>query len=599
MPRDQLEGLVTAQADRIVDLAEQLRVSNEEKATLATELAERQREIAEGAEALAQTADKLNGNGEPLVHAPVLLVRREEARIGEPKEYVVGVHVRFSATAQTEKVALGIGTIEKLGKKPGFAEVKFDKGKETCFIGLPAGTEPEEGTPSAVEVEIVKLATVVIKHDGRNMDVPLPPHLTIKPGDTVRMGKAQNIVDVTSVPATGPICRVKHVHADTVEVESGGNTLVVLKADVTKVEKDDRVILDLTSSVCLVNLGQGENNHFQVGETGVDWDDIGGQDEAKRLLQEAIIDPVTDRELDTFLSIKPSKGFLLYGPPGNAKTMLAKAVATAVAKAYTGIGTAKGLVSLKGPELLMKWVGEAEAQSRALFAYGRRFKKEHGYPLLVVLDEGEALLRKRGTSISSDVNDSIVTTWCAEMDGMDENGIILLIISNKPDMIDPAILRDGRIDTKIELKRPNQQGAETIFGIHLRKAPVYGATKEDLARRCSETMFSERYRFAELDVATPSGERQVKPFGLGQIISGAMIAGVVNLAKRHTKRRCKAAGNKTGQGDGVRLEDLEAAIAAKFHENLILNHQDAADDYVRDEGGRVVGIRRMRAGSAN
>lgn len=599
LTREELEGQVAAQEERIIDLEGQLRDANQVGQDLAAALQERQREIAEGREALAKTANKLNGNGEPLVHAPVLLVRREEARIGEPKEYVAGAHVRYVSTADAKKVAFGIGTIEKLGEKPGFVQVKFDNGTETCFIGLPEGTEPEEGSPSQVEIELVRLATVVIKHDGRNMELPLPPHLTIKPGDTVRVGKAQNIVDVTSVPATGPICRVKRAEGDTVEVEHGGSSLTVLKGDVPNVAKDDRVILDVTSSVCLVNLGKGEQNYHESGETGVEWDDIGGQDEAKRALREAIEDPLTDKELFEFFGMRPPKGILLFGPPGNGKTMLIKAAATAVARAYTGQGSARGLIYVKGPEILIKWVGESEAQVRQLFAAAKAFKEKHGYPAVIAIDECEAVLRKRGTSVSSDVGDTVVPAFLAEMDGLVDSGAILILCTNRPDTLDPAVVRDGRVDRKIELKRPGLGDSEIIFNLHMRKTPIKGSTREELAHWGSTEMFDSKYHFAEVVYHDAAGQPQTKPMGLGQLISGAMIASVVAQAKVQALRRCKAAGNKTGEGEGVTKEDMAAAIASVFQQNLALNHQNAAEDYLRDEGGRVVGIRRMRAGSAN
>ena len=286
----------------------------------------------------------------------------------------------------------------------------------------------------------------------------------------------------------------------------------------------------------------------------IDWSDIGGLDQAKADLREAIEIPHLHKDLFAWYGQRQVKGILLSGPPGCGKTMLGKAVSTALAKIHSQESSKTGFLYVKGPEILNMYVGSTEQTIRDMFYDAQRHKEEYGYPAVIFIDEADAILAARG-SRNIGIGNTIVPMFLTEMDGLEESGAIVIIATNRPDVLDPAIVRDGRIDRKIAVTRPNQDIAKEILMLNLKKCKVDKGNKRDIMADeiaamiwSPETKVSERY-------------------WLRDIVNGAMLANIVNLAASTALQRDLKNETRTG----VRLEEcLEAVrrIATSAHSVL-------------------------------
>jgi proteasome-associated ATPase len=321
------------------------------------------------------------------------------------------------------------------------------------------------------------------------------------------------------------------------------------------VEKGDRVVLDTSGSVILQNLGKDDERFRFTAETNVSWDDIGGLVEAKQQMIEVIELPHRNPELYEFYGKKPVKGVLLYGSPGCGKTMLGKATAT-------------------------------EATIRQLFERARKHKAEFGYPAVIFIDEADAILGKRGTGISSDIERTIVPMFLTEMDGLEDSGAVVILATNRPDVLDPAVVRDGRIDRKIKITRPDRSGAVDIFELNLNGMPLNnGYSVKELAETGADQLFSKERVLYHVRL---KGDNRMD-LTLGQICNGGMIAGIVDQATSTAMHR----DIETGEPQGLRKEDIIGAVDAVFCQNLGLNHTDELTDFTHDFREDVVGIRRL------
>lgn len=343
---------------------------------------------------------------------------------------------------------------------------------------------------------------------------------------------------------------------------------------------------------------------------GVAWDDVVGNDTARAHLVEAIEHPVRHAELYRHYGEKPTKGVLLYGPPGCGKTMFGKAAASVLAQLHGA--KAASFMSIKAPELQSGWVGETERTIRDIFAYARAYKALHGHPLVVFIDEADAILPSR-EGRATWFQASNVATFLTEMDGIEDSGALVILATNRPEAIDAAILRDGRIDRKIRVERPDHKAAAAILGRALAGIPVahqddqvgHGATamRGALADQAARSVFAPEQIVAQL--ATDQGPAFVR---LSDIVNGAMLVGLVEQAKGNAFRRDLAAG---GAPTGLTREDLDQAVMSVIAQNRGLNHacviQEIAaregfsmarvipDDarpprYALDEAGRVVRV---------
>lgn len=428
-----------------------------------------------------------------------------------------------------------------------------------------------------------------------------PMAMEIVVGDIVRLragdqGSPPSInYVVTNPPAAGGIVTVQQVVDDcTAECQVGPNRILVYYPPTRKPKAGDRVILDLTEKVIARNLGRTDKSKIFTQETGVTWDDVGGLAEAKADLIEAIEEPIRYKDLYKRYKKRPTRGVLLYGPPGTGKTLLGKAAATALAKVHGKSARSGGFLYVKGPELLNMFVGNSEANIRQLFATARVHKEEHGYPAIVFIDEADALMGKRGNARGFEgMERTLVPQFLAEMDGLEDAGCMVLLATNRPDTLDPAVVRKGRVDKKVYVRRPTQEESTDIFKLYLKDLPVGpGVTVDDLAKEGARTLFDEKHALYKIILKKGEKEEQ-NIFAMRDLASGALIAGLANEASQLAIRR-ERDGKKPS---GVTFGDLRDVVAAQLREERALDHADAIGMYFDEnkvDRKSVVNIERVQ-----
>lgn len=445
-------------------------------------------------------------------------------------------------------------------------------------------------TFEVVEVgRVGMINTAVIIYDNVYNEVILPEGCKANPGDTVTLVKeTSQIIDVASVQVVGDIGYVTQVIEDPfVEVDYQSTAKVVFCGNYSgQLGKGDRVVLDPSATVIVYNLGKEDDRFRFTADSGVTWNDIAGLESAKAQMIEAVELPYLNPEIVKFYNKKPVKGILLYGPPGCGKTMLGKATATAISKINSRDTKRNGFIYIKGPEILERYIGVAEGVIRQVFARARAHKQQFGFPAVIFIDEAEALMSKRGSGISSDIEKTIVPMFCTEMDGLEESGALVILASNRPDIIDPAIVRDGRIDRKIKIDRPTVESAKSIFLLNLKGVPVSnGYSFEELAGVGSLELFSSRRQLYEIQTRN----RGTIKLSLGDIINGGMVAGVVE--KAISRAISRDISQKTR--NGLSKEDIVCAVDLVEIQNRDLNHADELIEFTRDFRDEVVGVQKL------
>jgi len=361
-------------------------------------------------------------------------------------------------------------------------------------------------------------------------------HRFIKAGDTVAINKEMSIMGPSMLQTLGPVALVtKLIDADTCQIEHDGSQSIAYKGN-TSPEVGDQVVLSGVGAVIVKNLGPVEvAKSVVVNDT--DWDQVIGQSTAKSELIDAVETPRKYRDLFLAYGRKPTKGILLYGFPGCGKTMLGKAAETSIRKASGS--TVSGFVYIKSPELLSRYVGDTEALVKALFDNAKKFKTKTGNPQVIFFDEADALLQKRGSGISTDISNTIVPTFLVEMDGIDESAALVILATNRPDQIDDAVLRDGRIDRKICVGRPNLQEVGQIIALNLKKIPLNnGFSLDELGELAAEKIFESS--------------------ALRSSASGALAAGIAERAISIAMKRDIE--NKRSVPTGLTDSDLISAV---------------------------------------
>lgn len=317
-----------------------------------------------------------------------------------------------------------------------------------------------------------------------------------------------------------------------------------------------------------------------------DFTDIIGNEEALEQLKDAIQAPVVHAELYKAYSMKMPKGALLYGPPGCGKTMFARAAASEMSRLYGSKDKEFEFLSLSGSELQTMYVGQTEAQIKALFVFAREYKEYHGYPLLIFMDECEVILPDRTGRVRrvAPWEESQVATFIAEMDGMQESGAFMLLATNRPEVIDQAVLRDGRCDFKVEVKRPTREAVEVIIRKNFEKEPLHTVGLDELVFAAVESLYDPHKIIQPHRALFPDFDKQemkdvlIRHFCLEHILSGAMAASVPQRAKRHAFSRDKLSDSITGIG----VDDVVKAVNDLFEENKELEHSFAIEEF-RDE----------------
>ena len=472
--------------------------------------------------------------------------------------------------------------------------------------------------PPSAYGTIVKInddGTVDVTSSGRKMRVnALPSKIeNLKLGDEVILNESMVLVDSRDPESSGEIVRVKEV------LDGGTRAVVVGRADEERVvemakglhdsglRSGDSVRVDERSGILLERLPRPEVEDLVLEQIPNEtYEDVGGLDREIEMIVDAVELPFMHKELFSLYELPAPKGILLYGPPGCGKTLIAKAVANSLAlkvAEVTGDHAARSyFLNIKGPELLNKYVGETERQIRLVFQRARE-KSEQGWPVIVFFDEMESLFRTRGTGISSDMESTIVPQLLAEIDGVETlQNVIVIGASNREDLIDPAILRPGRLDVKIKIKRPDEVAAGQIFSRYLTAdLPVdtelidsLGGGDQDKALKAMTdeavaAMYSTQEANQFLEVTYQNGEKEVLYFK--DFASGAMIENIVRRAKKLAIKRDLAGGVK-----GLQVEDLLTAVRQEFREHEDLPNTTNPDDWAKisgKKGERIVYVRTL------
>lgn len=452
--------------------------------------------------------------------------------------------------------------------------------------------------------------TVDVLTGGRKMRVSLHPGIDqelLNRGAEVVLNESFNVVMARTPEITGEVVTVKEVMEDGIRIVVTGRAdeeRVCELADAirgTHIRSGDHLRLDVRSNLLLEVLPRPELEHLLLEEVpDISYSDIGGLDEQIEQIADAVELPYLHQELFTEHRLPAPKGILLYGPPGCGKTLIAKAVANSLAnKVAETVGEGKGrsfFINIKGPELLNKYVGETERQIRLIFQRARE-KSDEGWPVIVFFDEMDSMFRTRGTGISSDMESTIVPQLLAEIDGVEGlTNVIVIGATNREDLIDPAILRPGRLDVKIKIERPNAQAARAIFGRYLNEEIPLSPddSVEDMIEATVAEMYSDSEANRFLEVTYQDGDKEILYYK--DFASGAMIENVVRRAKKLAIKRVIAGGAK-----GVCTADLLASIKQEYKEHEDLPNTTNPDDWAKisgKKGERIVFIRTLTSESA-
>ena len=473
---------------------------------------------------------------------------------------------------------------------------------------------PPQSYASFLGVEDDDEGTVTVVLHGRKMKVQAADEIVLdelRPGQEVLLNEANNIVGVGAYEDRGEILSVSELLGD-------GRALVVGHADEERIvalsdelrasplKAGDSILVDLRANVALERIPKAEVEQLVLEQVpDISYEQIGGLKDQVEAIRDAIELPYLYGDLFVEHELRPPKGILLYGPPGCGKTMIAKAVANSLAQRVaekTGRDDVKSyFLNVKGPELLNKYVGETERQIRLIFQRARE-KASEGFPVIVFFDEMESLFRTRGSGVSSDVETTVVPQLLAEIDGVESlKDVVVIGASNREDMIDPAILRPGRLDVKIKVERPDAAAAREIFGIYLHsRLPLHDdevkaaggdpeQAVEQMVAATVDKMYAEDDDTRFLEVTYANGEKQILYFK--DFNSGAMIENVVARSKKYAIKRYLAESER-----GIRTDDLLRAIKDEFRENEDLPNTTNPDDWARIsalKGERIVYIRTL------
>src|SRR5437870_2050057 len=428
-----------------------------------------------------------------------------------------------------------------------------------------------------------------------NID-PRIPLTKLKKGTRVLVNEAFVIVGDLGFETAGPVTKITEVIGkDRLRVgsEHGLQSMVLQRSaelDKSTLKSGDEVRVDPNYRMALEMLSSTKSHEHYLDEVPeLPWEKVGGQEAALQAIKDAIELPLLHADLFQKFQHATPKGFLLYGPPGCGKTLIGKATAYNLTKQLrerSGTEMHEYFMHVKGPEILNMWVGESERMVREIFATARE-KKSEGYMPFLFIDEAESILGTRRASRHSNILSTLVPMFCAEMDGIDSlNDVVIILASNRADLIDPAILRPGRIDRKIKVNRPNKQGAREIYRIYLtddlpydgalaKEADNVGAAVEQLVERFVDWQFAKREENKFLEVTLRSGRKET--LYRSDLISGAIIASIVERAKAMAIKRAIA----TQREEGIRETDLQLAFNAEYMENDIFPTTDITEDWLK------------------
>jgi proteasome-associated ATPase len=461
-----------------------------------------------------------------------------------------------------------------------------------------------------------KDGTAEIFVDGRQMRVNVHPDLDpfqFEEGQLVVLNEAFNIVEPSGYTPRGEIASVVDLIADNRAIILGhtDDERVVTLAEPLRSEKlkvGDHILFDPRTHYAFEKLPKSAVEEVVLEEIpDVTYDEIGGLGEQIEVLRDSVELPYVYPEVFAEHQLKPPKGILLYGPPGCGKTLIAKAVANSLAKSieeHTGKETTAYFLNVKGPELLNKYVGETEHKLREVFKKARD-KASEDVPVVIFFDEMDSLFRMRGSGISSDMEATVVAQFLSEIDGVESlNNVIVIGASNRQDLIDPAVLRPGRLDLKVKVNRPDREAAAEIFSkyltpdlpFHADVLEKYGDDRGKIVAGMIKDTADRMYRTDDenkfLEVTYAKGEREI--FYFKDFTSGAMIENIVARAKKKAVKRVIDHDER-----GIKVEDLAEAVNDEFKENEDLPNTTNPDDWARisgRKGERIINVRTLMTG---
>ena len=418
-------------------------------------------------------------------------------------------------------------------------------------------------------------------------------------GDRVRVNEAYAVVKGMGPHPSGPLVKIAEVLTENrlrVSMDSQGmNSRIVSRAAKLfdePLKAGDEVRMDPSFKLALEHFGAKENREYFLEEIKpIPWDKVGGQDEVISVIRDAIELPLVYPELYERFGKRPMKGILLYGPPGCGKTLIGKATAYNLTKEYnerTGENVKEYFMYINGPKILNMWLGESERQVREIFSTAREKAKE-GYLVFIFIDEAESILRTRNSGRFTNISNTVVPQFCAEMDGLvSSENIVVMLTSNRPDYIDPAILRPERIDRRVRVKRPDRKAARDILAIYLNENVPLAA--EELAKhdgdraRTAQSLVDHTVAYLWrkdgetefLDVFQKNGGT-VRLYWK-DLVSGALLSSLVERAKDFAIKRAIEA--KEFDAAGITHKDLERAVTMEYKENEIFPKSDAVEDWL-------------------
>ena len=467
-----------------------------------------------------------------------------------------------------------------------------------------------------VFVRANKDGTSEILMEGRPMRVNVHPNLDpfqLDEGQYVLLNEAFNIIEGAEYTQRGEVCTVVDSISDSRVIVTGhtdDERVVTLSEPLRRehIKVGDPLLVDMRTQYAFEKLPKSSVEEVMLEEIpDVTYEDIGGLGDQIEILRDSVELPYLHPEVFLEHKLSPPKGILLYGPPGCGKTLIAKAVANSLAKrieGQTGKTTTAYFLNVKGPELLNKYVGETESKLRDVFKKARE-KASQDVPVVVFFDEMDSLFRMRGSGISSDMEATVVAQFLSEIDGVESlQNVIVIGASNRQDLIDPAVLRPGRLDLKVKVSRPDRDAAKSILGkyltpdlpLHADSVEKYGGDKVETCGRMIDEVVDNMYSTGDenkfLEVTYAKGEREI--FYFKDFSSGAMLENIVARAKRKAVKRFLQGGEH-----GIMASDMIQSVREEFKENEDLPNTTNPDDWARisgRKGERIINVRTLITG---
>ena len=543
----------------------------------------------------------------------------------DPLELIEQCLVSFPESDPRQKILYKLRHAVTLGQAAQLQrEVEFKKAADVIAKLI----APANRVGTLLEVPGEGLARILV--GGAEFYANVDPRVQateLKIGAQILVNEAYAVIKVLGYDRNGPVLKVAEALADgrlRFEQEMGRQVLILQRSsDLIGVDlkAGDEVRIEPSLHVAIEKLEDKKSKSHLLDEVPtVTWEQIGGQTEAIAAIKKAIEYPLL--HADTFQRFKftQPKGFLLYGPPGCGKTLIGQAAAASLSKlvgaSSQGAPGGKGdkppvtrgaFLHIKGPEILNMWLGESERMVRDLFAQARARRNEGALPFIFI-DEAESILGTRRASRSFNISSTLVPMFCSEMDGIESlRDVVIILASNRPDLIDPAVLRPGRIDRKIKVSRPNRDSAAAILNVYLTDdLPLdrqwidqHGGDRKkactDLIEHGLSAIFSRIDENRLLSIRLRSGQNKV--LYRGDLISGAILASIVQRAKEQAIDRMIAAGG--ADRGGMTLDDLVNSVHAEFREGEMLPPDDAAEEWLKlldHHPEQVVGVSSFRRG---